>query len=378
MAVYDAPQTSYSDTTPQLRVIGDSIYMIDPLDTPLLAAIGGLDGARSKFKLNENGTKIEILEDEMSPLTDAVSNGTVALTTDTLSFGVVDASVFKDGDVILIDAEYMIVSAANTSTNVVTVYSRTYGGTNATHETNAAIEIVGSARVEGDDADYSAIVDITAPYNYTSIFQDAFKMTGTMEKLSQIGISNPWEYQASKKVPDLLRRVEKAIFHGVRAAGSATDPRSFGGLLTFITNNLTAVGGAITKAAVDTMMENIYGDGGNPDLLVLNQAVAGDLKAILDTSSFVRLDQANTQLGMAPLDAVVTQYGSLKIVMDRFCPVSKVFALDSKKVGMYTYRPFGWHELAVTGDSRKGEVVGEFSLMVANDKAHGALTGVTS
>lgn len=378
MAVYDAPQTSYSDTTPQLRVIGDSIYMIDPLDTPLLAAIGGLDGARSKFKLNENGTKIEILEDEMSPLTDAVSNGTVALTTDTLSFGVVDASVFKDGDVILIDAEYMIVSAANTSTNVVTVYSRTYGGTNATHETNAAIEIVGSARVEGDDADYSAIVDITAPYNYTSIFQDAFKMTGTMEKLSQIGISNPWEYQASKKVPDLLRRVEKAIFHGVRAAGSATAPRSFGGLLTFITNNLTAVGGAITKAAVDTMMENIYGDGGNPDLLVLNQAVAGDLKAILDTSSFVRLDQANTQLGMAPLDAVVTQYGSLKIVMDRFCPVSKVFALDSKKVGMYTYRPFGWHELAVTGDSRKGEVVGEFSLMVANDKAHGALTGVTS
>ena len=318
MTVYDAPQTSYSDTTPQLRVIGDSIYMIDPLDTPLLAAIGGLDGARSKFKLNENGTKIEILEDEMSPLTGAVANGTVALTTDTLTFTVADASVFKDGDVILIDAEYMIVSAANTTTNVITVYSRAYGGTNATHATNAAVEIVGTARLEGDDADYSAIVDITAPYNYTQIFQDAFKMTGTMEKLSLIGISNPWEYQASKKVPDLLRRIEKAIFHGIRAAGSASAPRSFGGLLTFITDNVTASVGAIAKLDIDTMMESIYGDGGHPDLLVLNQAVAGDLKTILDTSSFVRLDQSNTQLGMAPVDSVVTQYGSLKILMDRF------------------------------------------------------------
>ena len=378
MTVYDAPQTSYSDTTPQLRVIGDSIYMIDPLDTPLLAAIGGLDGARSKFKLNANGTKIEILEDEMAPLVGAVSNGTVALTTDTLTFTVADASVFKDGDVILIDSEYMIVSAANTTTNVLTVYSRAYGGTNATHATNASVEIVGTARLEGDDADYSAIVDITAPYNYTQIFQDAFKMTGTMEKLSLIGVSNPWEYQASKKVPDLLRRIEKNIFHGIRAAGSATAPRSFGGLLTFITDNVTASVGAIAKADIDTMMESIYGDGGNPDKLVLNQAVAGDLKALLDTSSFVNLTQENTQLGMAPVQRIVTQYGSLELIMDRFCPVGYVFALDTKKVGMYTYRPFGWHELSVTGDSRKGEVVGEFSLMVANDKAHGALTGVTS
>ena len=376
MTVYDAPQTSYSDTTPQLRVIGDSIYMIDPLDTPLLAAIGGLDGARSKFKLNENGTKIEILEDEMGPLTGAVANGTVALTTDTLSFTVADGSVFKEGDVILIDSEYMIVSAV--ATDVVTVYARDYGGTNATHATNASVEIVGTARVEGADADFSAIVDITAPYNYTQIFQDGFKMTGTMEKLSLIGISNPWEYQASKKVPDLLRRIEKSIFRGIRAVGSATTPRSFGGLLTFITDNVTASVGAIAKADVDTMMEAIYGDGGNPDLLVLNQAVAGDLKALLDTSSFVRLDQGNTQLGMAPVQSIVTQYGTLKILMDRFCPVSSVFALDTKKVGVYTYRPFAWHELAILGDSRRGEVVGEFSLMVANDKAHGALTGVTS
>ena len=377
MAVYDSPQTTYSDTTPQMRVISDVINMIDPVDTPLLAAIGGLDAARSKFRIRENGTKIELLEDEMPPLSTTANHGTTIATNDT-SITVTDASLFKDGDVILIDAEYMVVSAANATSNTVSVYSRSYGGTNATHLATAAIEFVGQARLEGDDADYSALVDVTAPYNYTSIFQDALKLTGSMEKLDQYGIANPFEYQASKKLPHLMRLIEKALFHGIRSAGSASTPRSFGGLLTFITDNSVNAGGAIVKADPDDLMEAIYNDGGNPDILAINPAIARDLKDLLDTSSFVRVDQANTQLGMAPIQKIVTQYGSLQLVMSRFCPVSKAFALDTRKVGLYTYRPFAWHEIAITGDSRKGEVVGEFSFIVANDKSHGWIYGLTS
>ena len=37
----------------------------------------------------------------------------------------------------------------------------------------------GMARLEGDDADYGPITDISAPYNYTSIFQKAIKVSGT-------------------------------------------------------------------------------------------------------------------------------------------------------------------------------------------------------
>ena len=35
------------------------------------------------------------------------------------------------------------------------------------------------------------------------------------------------------------------MFHGIRAAGTATTPRSFGGVATFITNNTVDAGGAI-------------------------------------------------------------------------------------------------------------------------------------
>lgn len=377
MAVYDQPITTYSDTTTHMRVISDVIFMIDPRDTALLDAIGGLDGARSKFKIRENGYKIEILEDELPPLTTSANNGTT-ISTNTTSFTVADASIFKDGDIILIDQELMVVSAADVVNNTISVYSRSYGGTNSTHGATATIEIVGQARLEGDDADFSAIVDITAPYNYTQIFQDALKVTGSMEKLSQYGIENEFEYQASKKIPHLLRLLDRNLFWGVRNAGSATTPRSFGGLDTFITDNVVTVGGTLSKAKIDDAMELIYADGGTPDILVVNPAVARDLKDSIDTSSFVMLDYQNTQLGMQPITRVVTQYGELRLVIDRFCPTSKAYVLDSRRVGVYTYRPFAWHELAVTGDSRKGEVIGEFSFLVANDKAHAKLINITT
>lgn len=377
MSVYDQPVTTYSDTTPHVRVISNAIYMIDPSDTPLLAALGGMNGARSKFNIGQNGYKIETLEDELDPLTTTANHGTT-ITTNTTSITVSDASVFQDGHVILIDSEYMVVSAADLTNNTVSVYSRSYGGTNATHSATATIEIVGMSRLEGDDADFGPVVDITAPYNYTSIFQKAIKVTGTQQSISQYGINGEFEYQANKQIPHLNRLLEKMAFHGVRSAGTASTPRSAGGLGTFITTNTVNAGGAIAKADIDDAMEAIYGYGGMADLLVVNHAVARDLKDLLDTSSFVQLNYQNDQVGMAPMKRISTQYGQLQILMSRHCPVSTAYVLDSRKVGFYELRPFGWYDLATTGDSRKGEVVGEFSLLVANEKAHAKIYGITS
>jgi len=376
MAVYDQPKTTYSDTTPQVRVIADVIKMIDPRDTPTILALGGLNAARAKFQINQNGTMIEILEDELDPLTGTCAE--TALTNDTtlLTFTVADGSVFQDGHVILIDSEYMVVSGV--STNDVTVYSRSYGGTNATHASTSSIEIVGMARLEGDDADYGPLVDISAPFNYTSIFQKGVKVSNTERAIDQYGMSDAFLYQSNKRMPHLLRLVNKAIFHGVRSAGSASAPRSMGGLGTFVTGNSTDAGGTIVKADIDFVMESVYIDGGNPDLIIVHPSVANDVRDILDSSSFVRLDQSNSQLGMGAIERVQTQYGPLTLVMDRFAPLSKAWVLDSSKVGLYTLRAFSAWALAKTGDSEKGEVVGELSLLVSNAGAHGLIYGITS
>lgn len=374
MAVYDQQIDSYSDTTPHKRVIGDLIHMIDPRDTPFLARIG-IDTARTKFKLGLNGTKIEILEDELDPLSSTANNVTT-ITTTTLTITVTDGSVFQDGHVIKIDSEYLVITGV--SSEVITVQSRSYGGTNATHAEDATIDIVGMARDEGADATYGPIVDITAPFNYSSIFEKGLNISGTMQKLDQYGIDNEMDYQADKAMPHLLRLVNRMAYHGVRAAGSASVRRSAGGLATFITDNTIGAGGTITKADVDNLAEKIYADGGHPNALFLNHAVANDLRNILDSSSFIRVDQVESTLGMVRLETVRTQYFDLELVMDRHCPVGDGWMVDTNKIGFYEYRPFGRYDIAKVGDSDKTEVVGELSLLVANDKSHGRIEGITS
>jgi hypothetical protein len=234
------------------------------------------------------------------------------------------------------------------------------------------------ARLEGDDADYGPVVDVTAPYNYTSIFQKAIKVSGTLQAISQHGIDDEFMYQANKAVPHLLRLVERMAFYGERVQGSASAPRSAGSLGIFITDNTVAAGGAIAKSHVDSLMEEIIMDGGYPDLLVMNPRVANDLRNLLDSSSFVRVSQDENKLGVDAIERVMTQYGELELVMDRWCPTDTAFVLQSSKVGFYTLRGFESYELARSGDSLKGEVVGEFSLLLANDKAHGKITGITT
>ena len=377
MALFDQPKSSYSATVNAKRIIADAIKLIDPIATPLLVALGGFDGARDKFELRGNGTKIEWIEDEYAPISDVAAQGTT-ITTDTTVLTVTDASIFQDGHVIQIDSEYMVVKSVDVTGNTLTVYARNFGGTNATHVTTSVIYIRGMARLEGDDADFVGVNPVTAPYNYTSIFQKALKITGTEDVLDEYGYESAFAYEANKAMPELARLVELQIFHGIRAVGGETSPRSMGGLNTFITNNTVDAAGAIAKSDIDNLAELVRLDGGMPNLFVCHPSIANDLRALLDTSSFVNLTQENQWFGMMPIEGIRSQYGTLQIVETLWCPLATAYVLDSRKIGLYELRPFQWHPLAKTGDSRKAEVVGELSLAVANDKAHGKIVNITS
>lgn len=364
----DQPVTTYSDTAAQGRVISDFIFNIDPMDTPVVAHFG-LDSANQKFRLQQTASgkqvKIELIEDTNQPLTTAVANGTVALTTSTLSFTVADGTLLQDGFVIQVDSELMVISAV--SANTVTVDSRSYGGTNATHATNATITIVGMARKEGDDADYVGLTSLSVPYNYTSIFQKGIQVSGTEDVIGQYGKSSEYAYQMNKVIPELSRWVERAFFYSARRVGTSSVSRSMGGIGTFVTSNSSSITTTLTKASVEAVALAVMQDGGNIDIATLPLTGAQSLYDLMDTSSFVRITLENTMFGMRPIARINTQFFTdIQILASRHCPPQKGWYLDSSKVGLYTFRPFAEYPIARTGDSKKGEVIGEHSLLVAN------------
>lgn len=374
MAVFDSPITSYSDTTPQRRIITDVITLIDPSDTPAIDALGGLDGAASKFRFTENGmgTTHEWLEDNLSPLANQL-NGSITSTATTIT--VDDASPFQEGHILLIDAEQVWVSDVALSTEILTV-TRNYSGTQATHADNAVVTIIGMARLEGDESDDIAFTDRYVGSNYTQIFHKEVKVSGTHMKVAQYGISDELMYQENKVVPELTRLIERQLYYGARKAGSATTPRAFGGFGTFITNNTVSAGGAITQADFEDALKAAYDDGGMPSLAFCSPANMQVIKNFYDNSLFLRVDPEQRAAGMV-IDTIRTPFGDVSLVMDRWAPSGSVYIVDPAHAGLSTYRPFGVEPLAKGGDYEKEEVVGEFTLCVRQDKAHAVITAIS-
>ncbi len=372
----DSPLTSYSDTTPQKRVITDVISLIDPSDAPAIMALGGLDGAASKFRfVNWPSTTVEWLEDTLSDLVDDLDG---SLTTNATAVTLTDASSVQEGHILLVDLEQMWVSAVNNSTEVATV-TRNYSGTQATHADAAAVTIIGMARLEGDDSDDIAFTDRTVGSNYTQIYHKEVKVTRTQNQISQYGIAEEFDYQSAKAVPELMRLIEKQNVYGARKAGSATTPRAAGGFSTFITDNSVDAGGnAIVQDDFDQAMRLAYEDGGGPGWFAFTSPENMiDVKAFLDSSSFLRVDIDQRVAGMV-VEAIQGPFGRADIVLNRWWPNGSTYLVDPDHAGYLTYYPFTQEPLAKDGDFVKGEVVGEFTLCIRQDKAHAVITNITT
>jgi hypothetical protein len=93
----------------------------------------------------------------------------------------------------------------------------------------------------------------------------------------------------------------------------------------------------------------------------------------LDSSNYLRVDRSETKIGMI-LETIVTPFGNVDLLLDRWMIDAKVPIIDKKNAGFLTLRPWKQEPLAKTGDSVKGEVIGEFTFCVRQNKSHALLT----
>ncbi len=382
MAPFDSPITSYSDTTPHKQVITDVISLIDPVDTPLITALGGLDGASGKFRFaNWPSTKVEWLEDTHIAIS-AAMNESASITSTVTTITITDGTLFEKGHIIQIDSEMLWVSSVDVSNNIVTVTRGTGGSTAATHASTASVLMVGMARLEGADSDAIGFTDRTTGSNVTQIFHQEVKVTRTHSKLSQYGITDELAYQRDKAIPALTRLIERHLLYNKGAsAGSATTPRIMGGIQAFVTSNKVS-GASLAQSAFENAVLSAYNSGGGgPFIAIVNPANMQKIKNWYDptatstnVSVSVPIDQR--EVGMN-VNRINTPFGQVDLVMDRWVPTTIIPILDVKHCGLLTYDPLGWEPLAKTGDYNREQVVGEFTFCLRQEKAHALLTAVS-
>lgn len=368
-------QTTYVGTVPQKRVVSDRILFSDPMEIPLVSALGLNNESKFKF-VNAPGKVYEWLEDAYSGLSTTLNDDTTATSdsTDT-TLTVSDGSLFQPGDVIQIDSEYIWVSSI--STNDLTV-TRNYGGTQATHASTSAVYLRSRARLEGASAANSHYTEPTSGYNYSFIMQKSIEVSRTDSRITRYGIPDIVNYEIDKKMDELKIDLSRKPYYGQRKAGSATTPRDAGGLGTFITTNVTTCSSAaLTLKNIEDSVQNAWAYGGNPSLLVCNAWPKRKIASFFEGN--VRTERSE-KLGGVEITKIQTAMGpTLDILVDRWCPTNMIYILDPDKVGFITIDEFFYEDLAKTKDTAGyGQIVGEYGFVVANEKHHAIISGFST
>ena len=379
MANSTPPYDTYTNSAENKRVITDYISMLDPSDAPFVEAIGGLDGAASKFRFTNQGTLVEWIEDTLAPLA-----GTFALTatansvTSATELKVADGNMVQPGHILSTGTELLWVSA--NSSGVLTVTRSLGSSTMVTLATNATFAIVGMARLEGDDSDPIGYTDLTTNSNYTQIFHKEIKQTGSTPYQDRYGMTDQMQYESAKSIPEMMRLIERTLQYGKRSAGSTTTPRMMGGYQEFITTN-KATGASISVASaavgqIEDAVELAYNAGGSGDYLsIVNPAVYQKIKNAYDSSAYVRYAPEQNRFGTL-VDTIVTPFGNVSFVIDRWQLSNLIPILKLDNVGMLTLRPWQVEDLAKTGDAEKKQLIGEFTFCLKLEKSHALMTAV--
>jgi hypothetical protein len=367
-------RTTYSETANIKRSIGDMIGFIDWTEAPLLRKLGVNN--ESKFRLvNWPNSKYEWLEDTMSARTTTLAEEAAQAETE---IDVADGSIFKEGDIVKVESELMYVSSV--STNTITVIRGFAGTTDATHATALSIALATIARLEGADYDTGHTTALTNPYNHTQIISEAVKVTGSEAVNTKYGVNDTMAYHLAKlmggsngvgekfragKLPILL---QQTFYHGQRAAGTASTSRAMAGFEAYVTTNVTDLSSAkLQRSHIEDAFQACYLAGGDPDTIVCNAWLRRKLTSFYE--GLITTTRSETR-GGSRIDTVMTDFGEMEIMFDRWCPTDRLYIVETPKVGWITNRAFQVYDRPSTGDYTVKEVLGEYGFVVQNQLSH--------
>ena len=262
---------------------------------------------------------------------------------------------------------------------------------------------------EGDDPVSLAVAEPTKLQNYTQISEKAVQTSGTAEAVDWAGRKSSQAYQLAKRAKEIKRDMEFMLTgEDTATVGSSGVARKTGALNSWMGDSVaadsniidgsnatpaaiagTGVGTAVTSPSttdkvltmgmVNLCVEQIWKAGGSPDVLMCRSdlkvkmsSLAGSVVADIVSNH----DKASPAAAINSVDVIVTDFGTFKIVPNRFCLANQLYLLDFDYWSVDYLRPFQTESLAKTGDSVKQMMIAEYGLRGKNGQASGTVIGV--
>ena len=362
--------------------VSDLIGIISPFETPLLNALG--DPLREA-----HSTCHEWLEDSLMPNKDAIDDSDFTDPDVDTQFDVENGNRFRIGDQIQIEGsrELMLVTAIASDTLTVV---RGYAETTAEDLTdNAIINILGNAALEGGDKPQARFSNRVRYSNYTQIFTAAVEISGSDMAATQLGLADEMDYQKQERLRELLRDLENTVINGGLTAtnpqGSDSSRRTMKGMIQHLGTNVFTVGDSgfptgndMDESKINYALRKIWeSSNGNVDLIVTGGFQKRKTNSFCSDSRNYAADDTTFKNMVSIYES---DFGICKIVTTRWMPQDTALLLDSSRINVLPLagRNFSFKPLASSGDYECGELIGEYTLELKNEAAHGLIQGLST
>lgn len=247
-----------------------------------------------------------------------------------------------------------------------------------------------NAQIEGDDTAATAATPTVRLSNRTQISSKVIAVSGTQIASNTAGRKDELAYQLSLKALELRRDQETALTQNTTAVtGNSSTARQLRGLEGWCKTNsdLGASGAdpdyvgntaptdgtqrAFTEAQLKNVLQKVFTQGGEPDLLMLGASQKQTFSTF--TGNSTRMDKGEDGKVFAATDVYVSDFGEIQAKANRFQRSRTAFVLQSDKWALAVLRPYQTTELAKTGDAEKRLLVVEYTLEARQEKASGVI-----
>lgn len=222
--------------------------------------------------------------------------------------------------------------------------------------------------VEAADASYADRTDPQRLINYTQIVRIGFDVSDTERSVNQAGFNDRFAYETQKALKEWKQDAEFSLVRATLICGADATARQMQGIKGWFTgHNITSASGvSLTEALLNDRLQDVWDDGTEVNALYTDMYIKRKISAY--TAGTTKFTEAVDRRLVNAVDVYEADAAKMvKLFAHRYVTISgdvnhDIIGLDEEKWRVaYLRKPFV-RELAKTGDSTKGEVVGELTL----------------
>jgi hypothetical protein len=225
---------------------------------------------------------------------------------------------------------------------------------------------------EGADVVFNSLTNPSRSTNWTQIVVSPFQVSGTDRASNTAGFKDRFAYEMQKAMKAWRRWAEFSLVRSTLVSGSATtgsaNARTLAGIKAQITTNLTAQSGvSLSETMLNSYLQNAWAAGGVVDAVYVGGTLKRRISSFVNTNT--RFVEADSESVNNVINIYESDFGRVEVDKHRYVTVSgdnnnDLIGIQKDKwaVAHLRGREPHYEDIAKTGDSTKGMIIGELTL----------------